>query len=122
MVRVTYFGEVGFGERTEAIQSAASLMAQAGCHQLLVDFSNARVFEEGQTARADYLARMIVAPWPDHTRIAPLNAPQSALFPGQIGGAVRGIEVRGFFVEREAIDWLVGIAPTRDQSAPSALG
>ena len=108
ILRVVYEGEVGYRERCEALASAAGVMARDGFTRLLVDFTAAHVHEANDGSRADFIAAVITAPWPEHTRIAPLNAPAFALQGGRIAGTSRGLQVEGFDDEGQAVAWLVG--------------
>ena len=107
ILRVTYFGKVGYRERCEALTAAAHLMTRDGYTRLLVDFTAADVHEEHDGSRADYIASVITAPWPERTRIAPLNAPTFAVQGGRIAGTSRGLRVEGFDSEDHAVAWLV---------------
>ena len=107
ILRVDYFGEVGYRERCVALTDAAGVMSRDGYTRLLVDFTHANVHEEHNGSRADYIASVITAPWPDRSRIAPLNAPPFAVQGGRIAGTSRGLLVKGFDVEDLAIAWLV---------------
>lgn len=106
VLRVVYSGDVGYRERSAALHAAAERMAREGYSRLLVDFSFASVYDEGDGSRADFIAAVIMAPWPPETRIAPLNAPRVASEGSRIAGTSRGLRVRHFESETAAIEWL----------------
>lgn len=106
VMRVTYSGAIGYRERCETLVAAAQMMARLGYTRLLVDFTRATVFDEGHGSSADYIAKVISAPWPKRSRIAPLNAPLFAVQAGRIAGSVVGLVVESFDSEQLALDWL----------------
>jgi hypothetical protein len=110
ILRVDYFGDISYRERCAALADAAGVMVRDGYTRLLVDFTHANVHEEHDGSRADYIASVITAPWPDRTRIAPVNAPAFAVQGGRIAGTSRGLLVEGFDSEERAIEWLVSTA------------
>lgn len=107
ILRVAYFGRVGYRERCEAVAEAAARMAREGITRLIVDFGAAEVHDDNDGSRADFIASVITAPWPDHTRVAPLNGPPFAAQGGRIAGTSRGLQVRAFDSEEHAVAWLV---------------
>lgn len=107
ILRVDYFGDVDYRERCETVTAAALVMSRDGFTRLLVDFTRATVLEEHDGSRADFIANVITAPWPDHTRIAPLNASRFAMQGSRLAGTSRGLLVQGFDSEEHAVAWLL---------------
>jgi len=102
---VQYTGDVGYGERADAVIRSISEVSGLPSLRVLSDFSEARVYEESSASRADFIARVITAPWPQDSRVALVGLPDDAALPPKLAAAVRTLT---FNDQRSAIRWLNG--------------